>query len=130
MKKLRFKLLISWLGMAIFLLMISVLGLRHPAILITAAVGVFLERTWLPDVYARAPTARDFFASALPKFAVLAYGFVLATLAIWLLTIGQRYGHGLEEYLPVIGAVILGPLLFALALHQIHTFRILGKEDV
>ena len=116
--------------MAMFLLMIYVLGLRHPAILITAAVGVVLERTWLSGVYARAPTPRDFFASALPKFAVLAYGFVLATLAIWLLTIGQRYGHGLEEYLPVIGAVILAPLLFALALHQIHTFLILGKEDV
>ena len=130
MKRLRFNLLVSWLGLATLMLTIYVLGLRHPAILITAALGIFWESTWLPDVYARGPKPREFFASALPKFAVLAYGFVLATLAFWLLTIGQRYGHGLQDYLPVIGAIILGPLLLALALHQIHIFRILGKEDV
>lgn len=93
-------------------------------------MGILWERMLLRDVYARAPKPRDFFASALPKWAVFVYGFVLAILAIWLLTIGQKFGHGLEAHLPVIVAIILGPILLALALHQIHVFRILGQEDV
>lgn len=130
MTRLRRYLLISWLGLAVFILMIYLLGSRHPAVWIVGAAGVLWERMWLCDVYARVPKPRDFFASMLPRSAVLAYGFVLAILAIWLLTIGQKHGHGLEAYLPLICAIILGPILLALVLHQVHIFRILGNEVV
>ena len=110
--------------------MCFLLGPKHPVVWVTAIAGIMWEGTWLPDVYARAQKPREFFANSLPKFAVIAYGFVLAALAIWLLTAGQEIGHGLEDHLPVIGAVILGPLAFALVLHQIHVFRALGDQDV
>lgn len=61
---------------------------------------------------------------------VIAYGFVLAVLAVWFLTAGQALGSGLKDHLPVIGVIILGSLFFALASHQIHIFRVLGEDDV
>lgn len=116
--------------MAAIALLCFLLGPKHPVVWVSAIAGIAWECTWLPDVYARALKPREFFANSLPKFAVLAYGFVLAALAIWLLTAGQQIGRGLEDHLPVIGAVILGPLVLALVLHQIHVFRALGDQDV
>lgn len=130
MRRLRLYLLVSWLGLAALAGIWHVLGPLHPAFWISALVGIMWECTWMPDVYARVQKPREFFATALPKFAVLAYGFALAALAIWLLTAGQELGHKLKDHLPVIGAVILGPLLVALVLHQVHVFRILGNHDV
>jgi hypothetical protein len=130
MRKLRLYLLCSWLGLAVLAVLWYALGPLHPAFWITAFVGIVWESTWAPDLYAQVQKPREFFATALPKLAVLAYGFVLAALAIWLLTAGQKLGHGLKDHLPVIGAVILGPLVLALVLHQIHVFRALGDQDV
>ena len=53
MRKLRLDLLMSWMGLAALAVMCYLLGPQHPAIWITAVVGIMWECTWLPDVYAR-----------------------------------------------------------------------------
>ena len=128
---LRLYLLLSWIAGAAFLFLCVVLGIKHPFTWIVGVGGVAWERTWSSQVYSRAPTPREFFSSSsLLKPAALVCGFVLAIMAIWLLTIGQKHGRALEEYLPVIGVLILGPLAVGLAVHQIHVFRLMGKADV
>jgi hypothetical protein len=109
--------------------MVYHLGTRHPVIWVTGMLGGWWESTWLLAIYARAPNPREFFDSLSMRSAVLVYGFSLAILAIWLLTSGQRLGRGLEDHLPVVGLIILGPLLLGLALHQIYVFRLLGEDE-
>lgn len=54
---------------------------------------------------------------------------MLSALAVWLLTRGQRYGYQLQDYLPGILALVVGPIAVALVVHQVVVFRALGEDD-
>lgn len=106
-------------------------GPRHPLTLVVFAAGILVERKVLSEVRDRVPTLSEFcHKNSVARRLMLAYGFVLSALAVWLLTRGQRYGYELQDYLPSIFALIIGPIGVALAAYQVVVFRALGEDDV
>ncbi len=128
--KYRRYLLLAWMAMPVFAFLAFTYGPHHPLTLLVFGVGFLLDRKAMSQVRGRVPTLQEFYhGNLLVKRLSLVWGFVLSALAVWLLTRGQRYGYQLQDYLPGILALIVGPIAVALAVHQVVVFRALGEDD-
>jgi hypothetical protein len=128
--KYRRYLLLAWMAMPVFAFLAFTYGPHHPLTLFVFGVGFLLDRKAMSQVRGRVPTLQKFYhGNLLVKRLSLVWGFVLSALAVWLLTRGQRYGYQLQDYLPGILALIVGPIAVALAVHQVVVFRALGEDD-
>jgi hypothetical protein len=131
MNRLRWYLVMSWMATAAVLLVLWLVDHRsRVSWLVAGGIAFLAQRTLMPTISAETPTPGEFFAERpWAKPALLLYGFVLAVLALWLLTAGQKYGRELEDYLPLIFTVILAPFIGVLVLHQVCIFQMAGGAD-
>ncbi len=114
--------------------MVTLLAAREsPVLWVIIAGGVLAEALFegptLWQIYERTPTPLEYFA-ARPIWKKLAalYGFSLAVLAIWLLTIGQDVARRIGEHFPILFSLILGPPAVGFAAHQHFVFKALADE--
>ena len=133
----QFRLVTSWSVGGVLLVLLPIvwdhLLLRY---MIGVAVGIYalFESHWQKEIYQRAPTPAEFFAER-PQWKIVALvcGFILAAIAIAMLTIAQDFARDLGKdraHLLMFFGVLILPFAAFVAHHQWALFRALRNDAV
>lgn len=100
---------------------------------VTSGLGLLafiIERPFLHRTYSVAPTPIEFFSEQQAwKHFLVGYGVFLTVGALSLLTFAQGYARSLGEGLLPMFVLVLGPLLFPVAAHQLAVYKALAHAD-